>query len=65
MHSTSVIFHQETRIKFSKKTIFDFADQYSNAKEELVTCFPIPVEAEMEVNIYFDSDHAYDKRTGR
>ncbi len=51
--------------KISQKTIIDFANQYSYAKEELDIHFPIPVGEEMEVNIYFDSDHTHDKRTGR
>jgi hypothetical protein len=51
--------------EIQQKAIIDFANQYSYAKEEINICFPKPLGDEMKVNIYFDSDHAHDKITGR
>jgi hypothetical protein len=43
----------------------DFADQYSYASEEIDQMFPTPIGTELAVTIFFDSDHAHDKITGR
>ena len=43
----------------------DFADQYSYASEEIDRMFPEPLGAELATTIFFDSDHAHDKITGR
>jgi len=43
----------------------DFADQYSYASEEIDAMFPRAIGAELAVTIFFDSDHAHDKITGR
>jgi len=51
--------------EIQQKAVRDFANQYSYAKEEVDIRFPKPLGDEMKVNIYFDSDHAHDKITGR
>lgn len=51
--------------EIQQKQIIDFANQYSYAKEEIDAHFPVPLGDEMKVNIYFDSDHANDKVSGR
>jgi hypothetical protein len=43
----------------------DFADQYSYASEEIDSMFPEPLGPELATTIFFDSDHAHDKITGR
>jgi hypothetical protein len=43
----------------------DFADQYSYASEEIDKMFPTPLGPELATTIFFDSDHAHDKITGR
>jgi hypothetical protein len=43
----------------------DFEDQYRYAKEEFDPRFPKPLGAELDTTIFFDSDHAHDKKTGR
>lgn len=43
----------------------DFEDQYGYAKEELDPMFPEPLGDELTTSIFFDSDHAHDKVTGR
>jgi hypothetical protein len=46
------------------KDLDDFAEQYAYAKEELAF-FPRPIGEELDVSIFFNSDHAHDKVTGR
>ncbi len=43
----------------------DFLGQYAYAKEELDHRFPRPMGKELDVYVFFDSDHAHDKVTGR
>jgi len=43
----------------------DFADQYSYATDAFDERFPEPLGKELPVTIFFDSDHAHDKVTGR
>ncbi len=45
--------------------LIDFNDQYAYAKEEIDTKFPKPMGAELDVSVFFDSDHAHDKVSGR
>jgi hypothetical protein len=47
------------------KSLVDFLDQYAYAKEELDPQFPKPIGNELDVSVFFDSDHAHDKVTGR
>jgi hypothetical protein len=49
----------------NQKEVFNFADQYSYAVEEMDKSFPKPLGEELDVNIFFDSDHAHDRKTGR
>ena len=46
-------------------SLIDFTEQYSYAKEEIDSRFPPLLGKEMDVSIFFDSDHAHDKVTGR
>ncbi len=46
-------------------TNYDFEDQYAYAHEEIDDRFPEPKGPELPVSIFFDSDHAHDKKTGR
>jgi hypothetical protein len=48
-----------------QKEVFNFADQYSYAVEEMDKSFPKTLGEELDVNIFFDSDHAHDRKTGR
>jgi hypothetical protein len=43
----------------------DFGDQYGYASEDMDPMFPEPIYDELTVSIFFDSDHAHDKKTGR
>jgi hypothetical protein len=43
----------------------DFEDQYRYASEDIDPMFPEPLHSELPVSIFFDSDHAHDKKTGR
>ncbi len=47
------------------KELIDFTEQYSYAKEELDPRFLKPMGQELDVAIFFDSDHAHDKVTVR
>jgi hypothetical protein len=47
------------------RELIDFTEQYAYAKEELDPRFPKPMGQELDVAIFFDSDHAHDKVTGR
>jgi len=53
------------RPNIKQKEVFNFADQYSYAVEEVDKSFPKPLGEELDVNIFFDSDHAHDRKTGR
>jgi hypothetical protein len=44
---------------------YDFEDQYAYAYEEIDERFPKPKHQELPVSIFFDSDHAHDRMTGR
>ncbi len=44
--------------------MIDFSEQYAYANEELDSKFPEPMGKELDVSIFFDSDHAHDKVTG-
>jgi hypothetical protein len=44
---------------------FNFADQYSYAVEDMDKSYPKPLGEELDVNIFFDSDHAHDRKTRR
>jgi hypothetical protein len=46
-------------------SFIDFVEQYAYAKEEIDPRFPHPIGEELNVSIFFDSDHAHDKVTGR
>jgi hypothetical protein len=46
-------------------SFIDFVEQYAYAKEEIDPRFPHPIGEELSVSIFFDSDHAHDKVTGR
>jgi len=43
----------------------NFDEQYAYAKEELDHRFPPPLGKELDISVFFDSDHAHDKVTGR
>jgi hypothetical protein len=43
----------------------DFEDQYGYATEDIDPMFPEALYDELTVSIFFDSDHAHDKKTGR
>eukprot|EP00536_Pseudo-nitzschia_multiseries_P008477 jgi/Psemu1/20504/gm1.20504_g len=43
----------------------EFTHQYKYYKEELDPMFPAPLIAELDLNIFCDSDHAHDLVTGR
>jgi hypothetical protein len=43
----------------------DFEDQYAHAHEDIDERFPKPKGEELLVSIFFDSDHAHDRVTGR
>jgi hypothetical protein len=43
----------------------DFSEQYLYANEEIDKRFPRPLGQELDVSVFFDSDHAHDKTTGR
>jgi hypothetical protein len=45
--------------------VVDFADQYAYAKEDLDPRFPKLLGKELDVLVFFDSDHGHDKVTGR
>jgi hypothetical protein len=45
--------------------MIDLTEQYAYTREELDHKFPRPLGKEMDVSIFFDSDHAHDKKTGR
>lgn len=45
--------------------MIDFSEQYAYAKEEIDYQFPEPMGQELEVSVFFDSDHAHDTVTGR
>ncbi len=45
--------------------LLDFSEQYLYANEEIDKRFPRPLGQEMSVSVFFDSDHAHDKATGR
>ncbi len=45
--------------------IIDFVEQYAYAREEIDPKFPKPMGPELDISIFFDSDHAHDKVTGR
>ncbi len=47
------------------KQMIDFSEQYAYAKEEIDYRFPELMGQELEVSVFFDSDHAHDKVTGR
>ncbi len=38
-------------------------DQYAYAREELDPAFPIPIGEKLMASIFFDCDHAHDKKT--
>jgi hypothetical protein len=46
-------------------SLLSTSDQYAYAHEELDPKFPIAMGEELNTSIYFDSDHAHDKKTGR
>lgn len=46
-------------------SLIDFVGQYKYAQEEIDPKFPKPMGPELDVWIFFDSDHAHDKVTGR
>jgi hypothetical protein len=48
-----------------QRKVFNFADQYTYAKEEIDTRFHKPLGPELDINIFFDSDHRHDRKTGR
>jgi len=48
-----------------QKEVFNFAAQYSYAVEEMDKNFPKPLGEELDINIFFDSDHGHDRKTGR
>ena len=43
----------------------DFGGQYHYFKEELDPKFPKPLIPEMEINVFSDSNHGHDKKTGQ
>jgi hypothetical protein len=43
----------------------DFGNQYSYFREELDPRFPEPLLEEIDINLFVDADHAYDKVSGR
>jgi hypothetical protein len=45
--------------------VYDFEDLYAYAREDIDNHFPEPRGKELPVSIFFDSDHAHDKVTGR
>ncbi len=45
--------------------LINFTEQYAYAKEEIDPRFPRPMGEELDVSVFFDSDHAHDKVTGR
>jgi hypothetical protein len=45
--------------------LINFTEQYAYAKEEIDPRFPRPMGKELDVSVFFDSDHAHDKVTGR
>lgn len=46
-------------------TNHDVEDQYAYAHEDMDDHFREPKGTELPVSIFFDSDHAHDKKTGR
>jgi hypothetical protein len=46
-------------------SLLSASDQYVYAHKELDPKFPTPLGEELNASIYFDSDHAHDKKTGR
>jgi hypothetical protein len=44
--------------------LIDFMEQYNYATEEIDPKFPKPIGQELDVSIFFDSDHGHDKITG-
>lgn len=54
-----IIQEEELDYKF-----IDFMEQYQYSKEEIDPRFPKPMSNELDVSIFFDSDHAHDKVTG-
>jgi hypothetical protein len=45
--------------------LIDFVEQYQYAREEIDPRFPKSIGKELDVSIFFDSDHAHDKVTRR
>jgi hypothetical protein len=45
--------------------MIDLTEQYAYAREELDHRFPRALGKEMDISIFFDSDHTHDKKTGR
>ncbi len=45
--------------------MINLTEQYAYAREELDHMFPRALGKEMDISIFFDSDHAHDKKTGR
>jgi hypothetical protein len=46
-------------------TVVDFVSQYEYAKDEIDPQFPEPIGQEIDVSVFYDSDHAHDRVTGR
>jgi hypothetical protein len=44
---------------------YGFEDYYAYAHDEVYDCFPKRLGKELPISIFFDSDHAHDKVTGR
>jgi hypothetical protein len=43
----------------------DFLEDYPDAKEEVALHMPTPYGKEMKMSVFFDADHAHDKKTRR
>jgi hypothetical protein len=46
-------------------SLLDFGGQYIYAKEEIDPKFPKPIENEINLSVFYDSDYAHDKVTRR
>ena len=52
-------------VRVSDKDVEDFTQQYPDAEEELDPRHPSPRGRAFETSVWFDSDHAHDKKTFR
>jgi hypothetical protein len=47
------------------RDLINFTEQYAYAREEIDSRFPRPMGDELDISVFFDSDHGHDKVTGR